>query len=276
MAIAHTAPIGVFDSGLGGLTVLRELQVVMPHETFVYLGDTARLPYGIKSEETVIRYALSCAQHLVEREVKAIVVACNTVSSVALSALRSSFNVPVFGVIEPSAAMAVKATKSRAIGVLATTTTVGSSAYQKAVASLDTEAKVVAQAAPLLVPLIEEGWVEGEVPERVVERYVRELFSAEVNIDALLLGCTHYPLIKNLVSSEVHKQTPHPVQVIDSATAVAHHISQCEDFERTTATLPQPEAHIMVTDRPKQFEALAVRFLGTPVSGCELIDLKPC
>jgi glutamate racemase len=172
------APLGVFDSGLGGLTVVRALRDVLPHEDIVYLGDTARVPYGTKGSATVVRYALGCAQHLVARGVKAIVIACNTASAVAPDRLRVELDLPVLGVIEPGARAAVAASRGGRIGVLATTATIASGAYPRAVAAESTRAEVIGQAAPLLVPLAEEGWTEGDVPRLAARRYLEPLARA--------------------------------------------------------------------------------------------------
>jgi glutamate racemase len=191
------APLGVFDSGLGGLTVVRALREALPGERIVYLGDTARVPYGTKGAATVVKYALGCARQLVARDVKAIVIACNTVSAVAPERLRVELDIPVLEVIEPGARAAVAATRTGRIGVLATAGTIASGAYPRAVAQVSTRAEVVGQPAPLLVPLAEEGWTDGEVPRLVVRRYVEPL--AKAGVDVVVLGCTHYPLLRAVI-----------------------------------------------------------------------------
>ena len=197
----NDAPLGVFDSGLGGLTVVRALRDALPGEHIVYLGDTARVPYGTKGAETVVKYALSCARHLVARNVKALVVACNTSrSAVAPERLRVELDIPILGVVEPGARAAVAATQAGRIGVLATAGTIASGAYPRAVAQVSTRAEVIGQAAPLLVPLAEEGWTEGEVPQLVVRRYLQPL--AEAGVDVVVLGCTHYPLLRTVIEEE--------------------------------------------------------------------------
>src|SRR5271166_2618715 len=197
----RNAPLGVFDSGLGGLTVVRALREALPSERIVYLGDTARVPYGTKAPGTVVKYALSCARHLVARDVKALVIACNTVSAVAPERLRVELDIPVLEVIEPGARAAVAATRTGRIGVLATSGTIASGAYPRAVAQISTRAEVLGQAAPLLVPLAEEGWIEGDVPRLVVRRYIEPL--AVAGVDAIVLGCTHYPLLRSVIEQEV-------------------------------------------------------------------------
>jgi glutamate racemase len=213
------APLGVFDSGLGGLTVVRALREALPHEDIVYLGDTARVPYGTKGPQTVIKYALGCARHLVGRGVKAIVIACNTVSAVAPERLRVELDLPVLEVIGPGARAAVAATRSGRIGVLATSGTIASGAYPRAVSAISTRAETVGQAAPLLVPLAEEGWVDGDVPRLAVRRYLEPL--AKARVDVVVLGCTHYPLLRAVLEAEARAMLGDDVRVVDSAHAVA-------------------------------------------------------
>ena len=216
------APIGIFDSGLGGLTVARAVFDRLPHEHLVYLGDTARVPYGTRSAETVLRYARGCAAHLTRRGIKLLVVACNTVSAVALDMLRVELDIPVLGVIEPGARAAVRASKTGRIGVLATLGTVHSGAYPRAVAALDSKAEVFARAAPLLVPLAEEGWTTGEVPALVIDRYLAEL--VPFGIDAVVLGCTHYPLFRPALDARARALSGPETVVVDSAEATAEEL----------------------------------------------------
>ena len=266
------APLGVFDSGLGGLTVVRALREALPHEHIVYLGDTARVPYGTRAEATVIRYAMACAKHLVHRGVKAIVVACNTVSAVAPTTLRVELDLPVLGVIEPGARAGVAASRRGRIGVLATAATIASGAYPRAVAAASTRAEVVGQAAPLLVPLAEEGWTVGEVPTLVVRRYLEPLVTADV--DVVILGCTHYPLLRATLDAEVSQLLGATTKVVDSAHAVA---SEAKDFlgERGLARRTEDGGSIelLVTDMPKSFADVASRFLGHALPEVEVVDL---
>jgi glutamate racemase len=269
-------PLGVFDSGLGGLTVVRALREAMPAEDIVYLGDTARVPYGTRAPATVVKYALACARHLVERDVKALVVACNTVSAVALERLRVELDLPVLGVIEPGARAAVAATRTGRIGVLATTGTIASRAYPHAVAQLSTRAEVVGQAAPLLVPLAEEGWTEGEVPRLVVRQYLAPL--AQAKVDVVVLGCTHYPLLRDVIEREVRACIGSQVTVVDSAHATA---ADALAF-LTSRQLARPESlsaaagasvRLLATDLPRAFRDTAARFLGDDVGEVEQVDL---
>lgn len=267
------APLGVFDSGLGGLTVVRALREALPNERIVYLGDTARVPYGTKGPATVVKYALACARHLVEQKVKALVVACNTVSAVAPDRLRVELDVPVLGVVEPGARAAVHATRTGRIGVLATAGTIESGAYPRAVGQLSTRAEVVGQAAPLLVPLAEEGWVEGEVPRLVVRRYVEVLASADV--DVVVLGCTHYPLLRPVIETEIRACIGAHVAVVDSARATASDVGAFLQA-RGLARVGVPGAggvRLLVTDLPRTFRRVAERFLGASVGEVEQVDL---
>lgn len=268
--ISADAPLGVFDSGLGGLTVVRALREALPGERIVYLGDTARVPYGTKGAATVVKYALACARHLMERDVKALVVACNTVSAVAPDRLRVDLDVPVLGVIEPGARAAVEATRSGRIGVLATAGTIASGAYPRAVAQLSTRAEVIGQPAPMLVPLAEEGWTEGEVPRLVVQRYVEPLAAA--GVDVVVLGCTHYPLLRPVIEAEVRAGIGPHVAVVDSARATAADVRAFLET-RGLARAGTGDVKLLVTDVPRAFREMATRFLGNAVSDVEQVDL---
>lgn len=272
MTALRARPLGVFDSGLGGLTVVRALRAELPHESIVYLGDTARVPYGTRSAETVVRYALSCAKVLVSRGVKAIVVACGTVSAVAIEALRIELDLPVLGVIEPSARAAVELSRGRKIGVLGTPGTVASGAYPRAIVTLSTRAEVVQQAAPLLVPLAEEGWLDGEVPTLAARRYLSPLVAAGARV--VVLGCTHYPLLAPVIQAEADAQAGEPVSVIDTGSAVAREVGRFLDERGRRAPEGSRGAlDVFVTDLPKSFAEVASRFLGEPVHDVRQIDL---
>ncbi len=190
--------IGIFDSGVGGLTVLKRIAQRLPHEHLCYLGDTARVPYGTKSADTVIRYARSCAAKLTERGIKLLVVACNTASAYALDTLAAELPMPVLGVVEPGAREAVRCSKNGRVGVIGTAGTVASGAYTRAIAALNEDIRVYSKACPLFVPLAEEGWVRGEIPRSVAKTYLAEL--AASRIDTLVLGCTHYPLLRGPIA----------------------------------------------------------------------------
>jgi glutamate racemase len=270
------APIGVFDSGLGGLTVARAIRDALPDEALVYLGDTARVPYGTRSAETVIRYARSCGRALERHGVKILVVACNTVSAVALDMLRVELDLPVLGVIEPGARAAADATRSGRIGVIATAGTVASGAYPRAVAGASTRAEVFQQPAPLLVPLAEEGWLEGPVPSMVAARYLEPLV-ASAAVDTLVLGCTHYPLLRDVIAEQAAALTDREIAIVDSGIAAAAELRALVDDRdlRRPAGEGAGSLALMVTDRPGRFAEVASRFLGRGVDdlGVEQIDL---
>lgn len=279
------APLGVFDSGLGGLTVARALLNALPLERIIYLGDTARVPYGTRSAQTVVRYARGCSELLIERGVKGIVVACNTVSAVAIESLRAEFDLPIIGVIEPGARAALSAItavptprdggRAPKIGVLATTGTVASGAYPRAVGQLSTRYEVVAQAAPLLVPLTEEGWIDGEVPRLVVRRYVEPLIAAGASV--IVLGCTHFPLLKALIAEAAAEFAGYAVPIVDSAEATAAVVAEWIADERLTKApserTPERQLELLVTDLPASFSVVAGRFLGGDASSATQVDL---
>jgi len=277
------APLGVFDSGLGGLTVARALLQALPDERIIYLGDTARVPYGTRSAQTVVRYARGCSELLIDRGVKGIVVACNTVSAVAIEILRAELDLPIIGVIEPGARAALTAIsalpkhreKAPKIGVLATTGTVASGAYPRAVGQLSTRYEVVALAAPLLVPLTEEGWIEGEVPRLVVRRYVEPLIAAGASV--IVLGCTHFPLLKGLIAEAAAEFAGYPVPIVDSAEATAAVVAEWIADERLSKApserVTERQLELLVTDLPASFSVVAGRFLGGDASVATQVDL---
>jgi glutamate racemase len=266
------APLGVFDSGLGGLTVVHALRERCPAEDIIYLGDTARVPYGTRSAETVVRYALGCARVLLARGVKAIVVACNTVSAVALEMLRIELDLPVLGVIVPGARAAVAASSGAPIGVLGTTGTISSGAYPRAVAALSTRAVVIGQAAPLLVSLAEEGWVEGQVPRLVAQRYLEPLVTRGAR--CVVLGCTHFPLLRRPIEEELAALAGEPLTIVDSAHATADDVATfLKDRDLYTTRDQRGKLDLLVTDVPKSFRDVASRFLGEAVEEVHQIDL---
>jgi len=265
-------PIGIFDSGLGGLTVARAVHAALPAENLVYLGDTARVPYGTRSAQTVIKYAIGCAERLLSFDIKLLVVACNTASGVALEALQERLDIPVVGVINPGARAGVAATRNRRIGVLATAGTVASVAYERAIRVENAAVQVFAQAAPLFVPLAEEGWTTGEVPRLAAQRYLQPL--VEADIDTIVLGCTHYPLLFETIHDVAVELLGHDVAIVDSADATARALSALIDTGPAEDRGPG-ELRVLVTDLPGQFGASASRFLGKPVEGLDIraIDL---
>jgi glutamate racemase len=271
------APLGVFDSGLGGLTVAAALRRALPRERIIYLGDTARVPYGSRSAETVVRYARGCAKLLLERGVKALIIACNTVSAVAVEILRAELDLPILGVIEPGARAALTALRHGRgpIGVLCTLGTVASGAYPRAVSQLSTRLEVVAQAAPLLVPLVEEGWLTGDVPRLAVRRYLEPLVAA--NVSVIVLGCTHYPVLKQVITEVAAEMSGRAIPVVDSAEATAAAVQTWINDERiapaSTAPPAGTELQLLVTDLPKSFAAMAEQMLGTSAPHVTQVDL---
>jgi glutamate racemase len=258
------ARIGIFDSGVGGLTVQRALLEALPGADTIYLGDTARVPYGTKSAATVTQYSLRNARVLFERGIDLLVVACNTASAVALPALRAALPVPVLGVVEPGARAAARTTRSGRIGVIGTSGTIGSGAYQAALRALRPDALVVARACPLFVPLAEEGWTDpaDELVRGVVRRYLAPLLAER--IDTLVLGCTHYPLLAEAIAAELPGVT-----LVDSAGTVAAEVKALlPDTPGRTGT-----HQFLVTDTPERFLAVAGRFLGRPVEAAEHVDV---
>jgi glutamate racemase len=265
--VADHSPIGIFDSGVGGLTVFRELTRLLPHESLVYLGDTARVPYGSKSPDTVIRYASACAEILLQRQVKMLVVACNTASAHALEALWDRLDIPVVGVIEPGAQAAVRQSTTGRIGVIGTVGTIGSGVYPQTIRTLLAEAEVFCKACPLFVPLVEEGWTEGPVPQAIAARYLEELLAEQ--IDTLVLGCTHYPLLSETIGAAVGAG----VALVDSAEATALVVQQTLDATDLGADSDQLPFHqFLASDSPQNFAVVAKRFLGYDVADVEWVD----
>jgi len=272
----RTPTIGVFDSGFGGLTVLRALIQRLPQARFAFLGDTARLPYGSKSRRTIARYAAQSAQFLVQEQgAEFLVIACNTASALALDAIQDAVPVPVLGVIEPGAAAARAASKTGDVLVIATDATVQSHAYAAACRAQGLRA--LEKACPLLVPLVEEGWTDHEVTAQVIRIYLDELNAeaeaAGLKPDTLVLGCTHYPLLRSLIQAAV----PPGLRVIDSAesTAEAAQMLFGDHFplSATGLELPEPEIRCFASDSVEKFERLGSRFLDRPVGKVKLVDL---
>ena len=264
-------PIGVFDSGVGGLTVVRALRRALPGEDIIYLGDTARVPYGSKSPRTVEKYSLLCQRFLLDRGVKLVLIACNTASANALPALIEASPVPVIGAVEPGAASALAATKSGHIGVIGTLATVRSGAYAKAIHARDAGAKLAALACPLFVPLAEEGWTDDEIAALVARRYLTQLFAQDKDIDTLVLGCTHYPLLRGVLARTANEITGRDITVVDSANAMAEAAREALGSgpnKRTQAG----RLEVFATDTSR-LDEVAPRFLGEPITGFELVDL---
>jgi glutamate racemase len=278
-------PIGVFDSGVGGLTVVRAIRSALPGEDIVYLGDTARVPYGNKSPRTVEKYSLACQAFLLARGVKLVMIACNTASANALPALRAASPVPVVGAVEPGAQSALAATRTGHIGVIGTLGTVRSDAYARAIEARAPRVRSTALACPLLVPLAEEGWVDDEVASAVARRYLTALFLRDPEIDTLVLGCTHYPLLAGVLASVARELARHDVAIVDSASAMAEAAGDALDgtaprFGGTHARVESQDHRraepgrldCFATDTSR-LDELAPRFLGEPLTAFELVDL---
>ena len=255
--------IGVFDSGVGGLTVFREIARALPRESLIYLGDSARVPYGTKSPSTVVRYSLEAARHLLGRNVKMLVVACNTATAAALPALKQWLTIPVIGVVEPGARAAVERT-SGVVGVIATEGTVRAKAYTQAIHALDPDIEVIEAAAPLFVPLAEEGWANTHVAREVAEIYLEPLIDA--GIDTLVLGCTHYPILRGTIELVVGDA----VHIVDSAETTAQVVKHSIGASRGSA---EPEYHFLVTDAEERFRRIAGEFLEREIMNLELVSL---
>jgi glutamate racemase len=249
--------IGIFDSGIGGLTVLKEIVATLPDENIIYLGDTARVPYGIRSPETVTRYCFENTQFLLSQEIKMLVVACNTASAISLESVKKEFPLPVIGVLEPGARAAVAATRSRKVAVIGTEATIGSNAYETAISKLAPDVKVRSLACPLFVQLAEEGWTDNDVAELVAERYLAPL--RDSGIDTLVLGCTHYPLLKQVIRRVIGPG----ITLIDSATETAKEVAHVLEKLKWRGTgKSEGIRKYYVTDTPVRFEMIGKRFLG--------------
>jgi glutamate racemase len=267
------SPIGIFDSGIGGLTVVREVLRQLPHERVIYFGDTARVPYGPKSPDTVRRYSREITEYLMSQDVKAIVVACNTATAHALPQLQRECTVPVIGVVEPGARAAVAASRRLELGVIGTLGTIGSGAYERAIRAIAPDADIVARACPLFVPLVEEGWLDTEATRLIAREYLTPLQAA--GIDTLVLGCTHYPLLKPLLADVLGPD----VVLIDSAHETATEtarILQTRGLLADEATIGRSTARphrFIASDAPDHFLRLGQRFLGSAIECVETLTL---
>lgn len=249
--------IGIFDSGIGGLTVLKEIVATLPKENIIYLGDTARVPYGIRSPETVTRYSFENTRFLLSQEIKLLVVACNTASAISLDAVKKEYPLPVIGVLEPGARAAVLATKTRRVAVIGTEATIASGAYEKAIRRIAPDVVVHSIPCPLFVPLAEEGWTENDVALLVAGTYLSPL--AGTGVDTLVLGCTHYPLLKTVIAKAVGPS----ISLIDSATETAKEVAEVlEKLKWRGDEQGEGTRRFFVTDAPSRFEKIGKGFLG--------------
>lgn len=257
MSLNNTRPIGIFDSGVGGLTVVRAMMERLPFENLIYFGDTARVPYGVKSVPTISSFTLQITRFLLQKDVKMLIIACNTMAAVAADAVRAEANVPVLDVIEAGALGALAATRNKKIGVIGTPTTINSNAYARAIHQHDAEVSMFSQACPLFVPLVEEGWLEHPVTRMTAEEYLKPVVAQR--IDTLVLGCTHYPLLKPLLQDVVGET----IRLVDSAEAMAEQSAQ---ILRESGALNEqrgaPHYDFYVTDVPLRFQTIGERFLG--------------
>ncbi|GAC1487955.1 MAG: glutamate racemase [Gemmatimonadaceae bacterium] len=262
--MSNSAPIGVFDSGMGGLTVVREMISQLPNESIIYFGDTARVPYGPKSPDTVLRYSREITSFLRGEGVKVLVVACNTATAHALPALREEFDIPVLGVIEPGARAAVSVTRTKRVGVIGTAGTIKSRAYEKEITKLLPDVELTARACALFVPLVEEGWVDSEPARAIARNYLAPLVSAQV--DTLVLGCTHYPLMKAVIGNVVGRD----VRLIDSAHETARETGAVLRANGLENNSPNGARYrFIASDAPDTFLSLGQLFLGSPIDRVE-------
>ena len=260
-------PIGVFDSGIGGLTVVEALAHKVPDESILYVGDTARVPYGNKSKDRIQEFSKQITEWLINQDCKMIVVACNTASSLALDFLRLNFNLPIIGVILPGIQAAIAITQNKHIAVLGTFATIQSDAYGQGLKNISTEINVLSQPCPLFVPLVEEGWVKGHVPKSIAKNYLMTILDSVS--DTVILGCTHYPLLKPVISSILGSD----VNLVDSGEATADMVKTLLEKNQSQADNSKGEIHCFVTDTPKAFEALTGRFIKTEIHSTQHIDI---
>jgi len=266
MKVNPNNPIGVFDSGIGGLTVARALIERLPLENIIYFGDTARVPYGVKSPETISRYATQITEFLLQQKVKVLIVACNTMAAVAYGAIKDLSSVPTLDVVDAGARSAVAETHNKYVGVIGTPATINSNAYVKAIKEYDPEITVFSQPCPLFVPLVEEGWLDHQVTRLTAQEYLRPVVAQ--NIDTLVLGCTHYPLLKPLLREVLGDQ----ITLVDSAQTIAR---ETEELLRKNSVqniqAKPPEYRFYVTDVPVRFKEIGEYFLGTTLSNVTVV-----
>lgn len=261
-------PIGIFDSGIGGLTVFKEISKLLKNEDLLYLGDTARVPYGIRSSETVIKYSVECANFLFKKGIKMLVVACNTSSSVSLDALKQKLPIPVIGVIEPGSRAALKKTKTGKIGVIGTEATIKSKAYSKTIKSINNSITIISKACPLFVPLVEEGILEGPITEKVIDFYLKDI--KESGIDTLILGCTHYPLLKKAIQNYMQD-----IKLVDSAEEVALEVKKIL-IEKDISNKQKKDGQkfFYLTDSPERFKKIGEIFLNYKIENIFKVSLE--
>ena len=264
----NSNPIGVFDSGLGGLTVVKALREKLPNESIVYFGDTARVPYGNKSPELIQKYSMQIADFLLEHDVKMIVIACNTATALALPTLQKQLKIPVIGVVKPGVQAALKTTVNKHIGVIGTISTIGSDVYKKEITLVDKSVEVTSLPCPLFVPLAEEGMTDGAATKMIAEKYLKPIIDAKV--DTLILGCTHYPLLKSMIQSAVLPST----RLVDSAESVATATAELlVQNHLSSSTGDNGKLKLFVSDFPARFKSVAERFLGEKIADVTKVHL---
>ncbi len=263
----NNKPIGIFDSGFGGLTVMAAVTKLMPKENLIYFGDTAHVPYGTKSKKIVTDFASKISQFLVSNDVKMIVIACNTASAFSLDCLKKIIKVPIIGVIKAGSVLSAKTTKNKKVGVIGTEGTVRSKAYEKEIKKYDKSVKCFSKACPLFVPLVEEGWCDGKITEDIIKVYIKDLLKK--NIDTIILGCTHYPLLKKTIKKIIGSK----INIVDSASAVAMQVEDLlkeKDLLRKTG---KGKYKFFVSDSPEKFKAIGNKFLGNKIKNVKKVGI---
>ncbi len=261
-------PIGIFDSGIGGLTVLKEIREQLPNEDIIYFGDTARVPYGTRSRETIIKYSFQCINFLMSKNIKLVIIACNTATASALEEVRKHFDIPIIGVVEPGVVTAVATTQNNKIGIIGTSSTVNSGAYQESIRALNENAEVIGVACPLFVPIVEDGWQDTEVARLTAEKYLMEL--KEHEIDTLVLGCTHYPILKYTISKVMND-----VHLINPAFETAKQVkSLLTETDLKTSEQTAGKTEFFVSDDPEKFRRIGGNILNKNIQSIEKIDIE--
>ncbi len=263
----NNRPIGIFDSGVGGLTVLKEIKDQLPSEDIIYFGDTARVPYGTRSKETIIKYAFQCINFLMSKDIKLVIIACNTATALALEEVREHFDIPIIGVVEPGVNAAVDSSKNKKIGIIGTSSTINSEAYQKSIRDKLPDSEIMGVACPLFVPIVEEGWQETEVARLTAEKYLLEL--KERNVDTLVLGCTHYPILKYTISKAIDAKLINPA--FETAKTAKHLLN-----EKNLQTQKNNKANhkFFVSDDPEKFKRVGGCILDQNIGYIEKIDIE--
>lgn len=261
-------PIGIFDSGIGGLTVLKEVAEQLPYEDIIYFGDTARVPYGTRSRETIIKYSFQCINFLISKNIKLVVIACNTATASALEEVSKHFDIPIIGVVMPGVETAIASSVNKKIGIIGTVSTINSNAYQEGIRNIDPRAEVIGVGCPLFVPLVEEGWQDTEIAKLTAEKYLLEL--REHEIDTLVLGCTHYPILKYTISKVMSD-----VQLINPAFETAKQVKALlKEKDLLTESRDQAEKQYFVSDDPEKFRRIGGNILNKNIKSIEKIDIE--